>query len=149
MHLSILCLVAGLLLPPATASPLYTRDILAKRATCTPKSGGSASVDDVPAIVAAIKSCGNGGIIVIPAGLTYQIRSPLELTGCKDCELQIEGILKMSEDLDYWNGVRDTFHVSGITGATITSVTGSGLIDGNGVEYWKGSFSYKNVCTPF
>jgi galacturan 1,4-alpha-galacturonidase len=56
---------------------------LQTRATCTPASAGNAGVDDVPAIEAAFKSCGNGGIIVIPAGKTYAIRSTLDFTGCK------------------------------------------------------------------
>jgi polygalacturonase len=56
---------------------------VAKRATCTPVSAGDAGTDDVPAIEAAFKSCGNGGIIVIPAGKTYAIRSTLDFTGCE------------------------------------------------------------------
>ena len=55
---------------------------VAKRATCTPVSAKNAGVDDVPAIAAAIKSCGNGGIIVIPASTTYAIRSVLSFAGC-------------------------------------------------------------------
>lgn len=54
-----------------------------KRATCTPASAGDAGTDDVPAIEAAFKSCGNGGIIVIPVGKTYAIRSTLDFTGCE------------------------------------------------------------------
>ncbi|KAF9265082.1 glycoside hydrolase family 28 protein [Marasmius fiardii PR-910] len=110
---------------------------LKKRATCTVASAGNAGIDDVPAIEAAIKSCGNGGIIVISAGNTYQIRSTLDFTGCNGCEMQIEGILKMSDDTDAWNGVRAAILLTKINGATIHSLTGSGLVDGNGVEFWK------------
>jgi galacturan 1,4-alpha-galacturonidase len=56
---------------------------VAKRATCTPVSAGNAGVDDVPVIQAAFQSCGNGGIIVIPAGKTYAIRSTLSFAGCE------------------------------------------------------------------
>ena len=73
----------------------------AKRATCTPASGGDASIDDVPAIKAAISSCGTGGTIVIPAGYTYMIRSVLDFTGCTSCDFQIKGTLKVSDDLSY------------------------------------------------
>ncbi|KAJ7851608.1 glycoside hydrolase family 28 protein [Mycena olivaceomarginata] len=97
---------------------------VAKRATCTPVSAGNAGVDDVPAIQAAFQSCGNGGIIVIPAGKTYAIRSTLSFAGCVNCDFQVEGTLKMSEDLTFWNG------------AKMHSVTGTGLVDGNGVPYW-------------
>ncbi|KAG6909344.1 hypothetical protein DXG01_000944 [Tephrocybe rancida] len=118
-------------------SGLFARgNPLVKRATCTVTSAQSASVDDVPAIEAAIKSCGNGGIIVIPAGFTYQIRSTLDFTGCVKCEVQIEGILKLSSDTTFWNGVRAAILLTNINGATIHSKTGTGLVDGNGVPFW-------------
>ncbi|KAF5379882.1 hypothetical protein D9757_007172 [Collybiopsis confluens] len=107
-----------------------------KRATCTPTSHGQAGVDDVPSITQAIQSCGNGGIIVIPAGITYQIGSTLSFAGCKGCEMQIEGTLKLTNNLDAWDGIKSIVLLDGIQGATIHSVTGSGLLDGNGVPYW-------------
>lgn len=107
-----------------------------KRASCTPTSYGVASKDDVPAIESAIASCGAGGTIVIPAGKEYMIRSPLSFTGCKACDFQLEGTLKMSDDTSYWNGVNSFISVSGITTAKIRSVTGSGVIDGNGQPFW-------------
>ncbi|KAJ7746292.1 glycoside hydrolase family 28 protein [Mycena metata] len=109
---------------------------LAKRATCTPVSAGDAGKDDVPAIEAAFKSCGNGGVIVIPAGLTYAIRSTLSFTGCVNCDFQIEGTLKMSEDLTFWDGVSTVISINAINGGMMRSVTGTGVIDGNGVPYW-------------
>lgn len=54
---TLLCVLPGLL-----ASPTATT--LAKRATCTPASAGSASTDDVPAIAAAIKSCVSSHFLV-------------------------------------------------------------------------------------
>ncbi|KAF5379883.1 hypothetical protein D9757_007173 [Collybiopsis confluens] len=107
-----------------------------KRATCTPTSHGQAGVDDVPSITQAIQSCGNGGIIVIPAGITFQIGTPLSFAGCKGCEFQIEGTLKLTNNLNSWAGQSSIVSLSGVQGATIRSVTGSGLLDGNGVPYW-------------
>ncbi|KAJ7173966.1 glycoside hydrolase family 28 protein, partial [Mycena crocata] len=118
----------------ARATP--TAVSVAKRATCTPASAGNSGVDDVPAIEAAFKTCGNGGIIVIPVGKTYAIRSTLDFTGCVNCDFQIEGTLKMSEDLAFWNGKSTVFSINAITGAKMHSVTGTGLVDGNGVPYW-------------
>ncbi|KAK7048663.1 extracellular exo-polygalacturonase [Favolaschia claudopus] len=109
---------------------------VAKRAVCTPASAGNAGTDDVPAIQAAFKSCGNGGTIVIPAGKTYAIRSTLSFAGCVNCDFQVEGTLKMSEDLTFWNGKQAVILISGVTGARMRSVTGTGLVDGNGVPYW-------------
>ncbi|KAG6821474.1 hypothetical protein H0H93_010198 [Arthromyces matolae] len=110
--------------------------VLEKRATCTVTSGQSTSVDDVPAIESAIKSCGNGGIIVIPAGYTYQIKTTLDFTGCVNCEMQIEGTLKLSSNTTFWDGVRAAILLTNIQGATIHSKTGSGLVDGNGKPFW-------------
>ncbi|KAK1222935.1 hypothetical protein PQX77_014212 [Marasmius sp. AFHP31] len=114
---------------------------LTKRATCTVNSAGSDSVDDVPAIEAAMKSCGNGGIILLPAEQIFTIRSTWDFTGCTNCEVQIEGTLKLSDDdLDSWDHVKGAILLTNITGATIHSKTGSGVFEGNGVLYWKSIF---------
>jgi galacturan 1,4-alpha-galacturonidase len=85
--------VAGII--PAEDA-LFTRDTTQhhKRATCNVVSAGTSSKDDTPAIIAALKSCGNGSIIRLAAGKTFMIRTMLDFTGCNNCELQIEGILK-------------------------------------------------------
>ena len=58
--------------------------------------------------------------------------NPTIAAGCTGCTLQIEGTLKVSDDTDYWEGRKSIFGVNGITGLTIYSSTGTGLIDGNG-----------------
>lgn len=118
---------------------------LAKRATCTPASAGNSGTDDVPAIVAAITSCGNGGVIQIPAGVQYAINSVLDFTGCVGCTLNIEGTLKVSDNLDFWEGKKAIFMMNAIKTATIQSVTGTGVIDGNGqaaYDYFGKNSSY-------
>ncbi|KAJ7448953.1 glycoside hydrolase family 28 protein [Mycena latifolia] len=109
---------------------------LAKRATCTPASAGNAATDDVPAIAAAFQTCGNGGIIVIPAGKVYTLRSVLTFSGCVNCDFQIEGTLKLSNDLTFWNGKSTIISISAINGARMRSVTGTGIVDGTGAPYW-------------
>ena len=104
--------------------------------TCTPSSAGDPSVDDVPAINAALATCGDGGTIIIPAGQTFMIRSPLNFRDCNGCDFQIEGTLKVSDDLAYWEGRTGFFMVQNATKATFHSVTGTGLIDGSGQKYW-------------
>ncbi|GLB41868.1 putative glycoside hydrolase family 28 protein [Lyophyllum shimeji] len=121
---------------------------LEKRATCTVASAGNAGVDDVPAIEAAIKSCGNGGIIVLSAGKTYMIRSTLDFTGCVGCEVQIEGTLKLSDDTTFWNGVRAAILLTNVSGATIHSKTSTGLVDGNGVPFWRKFASDSSFARP-
>jgi galacturan 1,4-alpha-galacturonidase len=103
---------------------------VAKRATCTVTSFGDASKDDVPTIAAAIKSCGNGGIIVLPAGHTYMIRSQLSFAGCTNCQFQVEGTMKvrsasfcpalseeflclqLSDDTTFWQGKSNVISLS-------------------------------------
>ncbi len=111
----------------ASPSPVQRAD-----AACTPTAGGSPSTDDVPAIVEAISSCGNGGTIVIPEGSTYHLNTVLDLDGCAGCEFQIEGTLLFSDDTDYWNGETAMINVKDVEGLTMHSLTGSGVIDGNG-----------------
>jgi galacturan 1,4-alpha-galacturonidase len=106
----------------------------AKRATCTPATLGNSQLDDTPAIKAAITSCGKGGIILIPAGKTYSLRTMLDLTGCVNCDFQLEGILKASDDLTYWATVPAILNVNQIAGVKIRSLTGSGVLDGNGQD---------------
>lgn len=104
--------------------------------TCTPSSAGSESVDDVPAISEALATCGNGGTIVIPAGKTFMIRSTLNFGNCSGCDFQIEGTLKLSDDVVYWQDKRAGFLVENMTGVIFHSLTGSGLIDGSGQKFW-------------
>jgi galacturan 1,4-alpha-galacturonidase len=64
------------------------------------------------------------------------IRSTLSFTGCTNCDFQIEGTLKVSDDTDYWNGKQAIISMSGVKGAKFRSVTGTGLLDGNGQAAW-------------
>ena len=116
----------------ARGSPVRSQPSIVQRAICTPTSANNAGTDDVPSIQAAITKCGAGGTIVIPAGTTYAIRTTLSFAGCANCDFQIEGTLKASGDVTYWGGKKAIFLMSGITTAKVRSLTGTGLIDGNG-----------------
>jgi galacturan 1,4-alpha-galacturonidase len=122
---------------------------LKRQGTCTPSSAGNGSVDDVPAISKALSTCGDGGTIIIPAGQTFAIRSPLDFSNCHACNFQIDGTLKVSDDLDYWEGKSAFFLVSNVVGATFHSLTGSGLIDGSGQKYWDYFASHKTYRRPY
>lgn len=69
---------------------------------------------------------------MIPSGTTYYLNSVLDFAGCASCDFQVEGLLKFSSDTDYWEGRTAMINVKGINGIKIRSVTGSGVIDGNG-----------------
>lgn len=121
-------IVAALTTPTLDNRKLTTE----KRATCTPASLGDTTKDDTPAIKAAITSCGNGGTIVIPAGTTYSLRTMLDFTGCVNCDFQLEGTLKSSTDTTYWATQPAIIYLKNIKGAQFRSLTGTGVIDGNG-----------------
>ncbi|THZ08150.1 pectin lyase-like protein [Aureobasidium pullulans] len=109
------------------------KSAVAKGPVCTPTAGGAATKDDTPAIYAAIQKCGNGGTIVIPAGKTYYLNTVLEFDGCKSCVFQLDGTLKASDDLTYWEGKTAILHLKSVPGLTFT---GAGVIDGNGQKAW-------------
>jgi hypothetical protein len=116
---------------------------LPKRDPCTPLAQGWEMIDDTPAINAAILACGNGGTIVLPADQIYSIRTPIDFTPCRYCEFQIEGTLLAARgQWDYWNrkDVASIWKMDGVKGVRIRSVTGSGLVDGNAIDYYMGRF---------
>ncbi|KAF9891456.1 hypothetical protein FE257_003922 [Aspergillus nanangensis] len=131
-----------------TISKTPTRALQERAPTCTPTSAGSASVDDAPSIYAATQECGNGGIIVIPEGKTFNIRSPLNFSQCASCEFQLEGTLKFSDDLSYWNGTKAMISAFNLNGFKFRSLTGSGLIDGSGQAAWESFAADSNLGRP-
>ncbi|RDW66664.1 glycoside hydrolase family 28 protein [Coleophoma crateriformis] len=134
---SLLFLVANAAPSPTLKQRNLDAVSLAKRASCTPTAGGASSVDDVPAIESAIASCGSGGTIVIPAGKNYYLNSMLDFSECKSCTFNIEGTLTASNNLTYWATQTAMIYMKDIAGATIQSLTGSGVIDGNGQAAWE------------
>lgn len=96
---------------------------------CVPTSGTLDTADDVPAIHEAFEECGNGGTILIPESHTYQIASPVNLSSCRSCTFQVDGILNISTtDYSIWWFKEAIFQLSG---AKEVTVKGSGLINGN------------------
>lgn len=143
-HLSLLTtmiilrwLTIAFLAASASASALPAKEpptkVIGRASTCTPKAGGSSSIDDVPALQSAIAACPSG-TIYIPASTTYYVNSVFSLAGCSGCTFQLEGTLKLASDTDYWNGKSAQIEVDDITGLKLYSSTGSGLIDGNGQD---------------
>ncbi|KAJ5394419.1 uncharacterized protein N7487_012060 [Penicillium crustosum] len=104
-----------------------------RASACTPVAGGS---DDTPAIAAAIAKCGKGGTIIIPAGKTYNLNSPLDFAGCAGCDFQLEGTLKFSSSTNVWKGQTAMINIKNIDGLKIRSLSGKGVIDGNGQAAW-------------
>lgn len=100
-----------------------------KREVCTVESFNNSLVDDVPTIAAALKKCGDGERILLSKDTTYTIRSPLDLSPCKACDFQINGLLKISHDWDYWAKQTAVFKIPNMTAAIIRSDGNTGIID--------------------
>lgn len=124
-----------LLVAGAAAVHASPSRVVPRASTCTPTAGGSSSVDDTAAIQSAIAEC-SSGTIVIPASTTYYVNSELSFDGCSGCTFQVEGLVKASDDTDYWDGKTAIFLAQDIDGLTVTSETGSGVFDGNGQASW-------------
>ncbi|OJD35449.1 endo-xylogalacturonan hydrolase a [Diplodia corticola] len=131
--LSTIAAIVAALPAPADDNPSNT---LAPRAVCTPTAGGSSSTDDVPAIASALSTCGKGGTIVFPAGVTYYANSVLDLSACASCDIQLEGLLKFSSSTSYWSGRTAMILLEDASGVKVRSLTGGGVIDGNGQDAW-------------
>lgn len=117
--------------------------------TCIPTSAGNSSIDDAPSIMEALANCGNGGRILIPENKIFTIRSPVDFGNCKDCEFQIEGTLKLSDDIEYWGGRIACFSIENVIGMRIHSMTGQGLIDGSGQRFWDYHAEHPTYQRPF
>ncbi|KAH7143358.1 galacturan 1,4-alpha-galacturonidase B [Fusarium sp. MPI-SDFR-AT-0072] len=109
--------------------------------TCVIKAGGSNITDDAPAIREAFKRCGRGERVVFKP-TTYHISSVLNITGLKDVEVDIQGKLLWSIDIDYWlkNSLdvgfqnQSTAFILGGDNLVING-HGTGNLDRNG-DYW-------------
>ncbi|KAG8708490.1 hypothetical protein FRC08_018863 [Ceratobasidium sp. 394] len=127
--------------------------------TCIVPSHGNVNVSDTPAIEAAFKKCGKGGKIIFSENATYALNELTTMTPCKKCTVELEGTLRMSDNITYW--LKNATATTNITAATypnvvyykfqdtiaylvlkgwkqssLVSKTGKGLIDGNGQLWW-------------
>lgn len=80
---------------PYTLPPHWTRQNL-----CTVQAPAN-NGDAAPAIINAFQRCGKDSRVVLPKG-TYYVNSVMNTTGLSNVEVDIQGTLVWSEDLDYW-----------------------------------------------
>ncbi|KAF2740072.1 pectin lyase-like protein [Polyplosphaeria fusca] len=132
------------------AASVAASSIRSRRATCTAAAQGWETLDDVPAINAAIAECGpTGGTILLDSQNSYSIRSRIDLTSCKQCELQIESQLHVTlNDFDFWWAQGSIFRIAGVDGLTIRSLTGKGLIDGHAQPFYNRPVKTRTLNAP-
>ncbi|KAI0426546.1 pectin lyase-like protein [Xylaria sp. FL1042] len=126
----------------AILSFLHTATLVDARKTCTIDAGGSNTTDDAPAIISAFKDCGRGGRVVFQP-TTYYVNTVMNITWLDDVEIDWQGKLLWSTDIQYWlNNSLDvgyqnqsTAFILGGSKVHINGHTGQGTLDGNG-DYW-------------
>ncbi|KAI5778849.1 putative exopolygalacturonase X [Geopyxis carbonaria] len=101
--------------------------------------------DAAPSILAAAKRCNNGGTILFPAGRTYTVGTALDLTWLHHVDLDLQGTLEFSDDVDYWkdNAFPLTFQNATtfwMLGGEDVNLYGGGTLDGNG-QVWYDAYA--------
>ncbi|KAI0805627.1 pectin lyase-like protein [Xylaria sp. FL0064] len=126
----------------ATLALLPTAALADTRKTCTVDAGGSNATDDAPAIINAFKDCDRGGRVVFQP-TTYYVNTVMNITWVDDVEIDWQGKLLWSTDIQYWlNNSLDvgyqnqsTAFILGGNKVHINGHAGQGTLDGNG-DYW-------------
>lgn len=125
------------------------------RKTFTPR----ASTDDLDDIsdefLDAIKKANNGGRLYLPKGQTFIIGKPLDLTFLNDIHVNLEGTIRFTNDVPYWqkNAFYHPFQRSLMFwkwGGKDIKIYGEGTLDGQGQRWWN-EFSgaeYVPFCLP-
>ncbi|KAL1596828.1 hypothetical protein SLS59_007569 [Nothophoma quercina] len=127
-------LAVALLALQADASPTQSRQ------TCSIKASGTNKTDDVPAIRAAFKKCGRHGKIIFEP-TTYYVNSVLNITDLEDVDIDIQGELLWSTDIQYW--LNASLPVGYQNQSTAFVLSGNNVrIDGHGVGTLNGNGDY-------
>ncbi|CAI6331576.1 unnamed protein product [Periconia digitata] len=104
---------------------------------CLPAASGNETGDDSLGINNAIKECGQNGTIVLSSPQGYMLRTPIDLSPCKHCDVQVESLLKVGPGQPrFWIDIGHLIYIANTTGVRLRSVTGDGVIDGNGEEWF-------------
>lgn len=67
--------------------------------TCVMPKSTNGTADDTPGIVAAIAACGNNSTYLFSAHTTYNLYTPLSVSGLSNVEFLFEGNITIPEDV--------------------------------------------------
>lgn len=124
--------------PPSTT--------LHRRATCTVAGGTS---DDTPAILSALKSCNNGGTVLLSG--SYTIGSVINVQNLENIQIELTGTLTLNPDITYWtaNAVPFTYQTqysAVVLGGNGIHIYGGGTYHGSGdTWYAKGTSEVRPI----
>jgi galacturan 1,4-alpha-galacturonidase len=109
--------------------------------TCAVKACGDPNGDDAPAILAAFDDCKYDGHIVFE-NTTYYVGTVMNTTGLQHVDIEINGTLLWSDDIEYWLGASLPIGFQNQTSAWFLGGDdihffghGAGTLDGNG-QVW-------------
>ncbi|CAI7669067.1 unnamed protein product [Penicillium viridicatum] len=122
------------------------------RRTVTIRSSKSDTDDVSDDFLWGIKTANHGGRLLLQKGKTYVIGKKLDLSFLDNIEVQLEGEVKFTDDIDYWqaNNFYYSFQKSitfWVWGGQDIKIFGKGTLNGNGQE-WYNAFAGLEVLDP-
>ncbi|KAF2223361.1 polygalacturonase [Elsinoe ampelina] len=115
----------------------------------------ASSTDASPSILQAAQACNNGGTVVFPAGQTFVIGSPLDLTFLKHVDIFILGTVALKDDPAYWKShlfvyaFQDSRLAWRFGGEDVNIYgLGQGTIDGRGQTWWTAWHADSSILRP-
>jgi galacturan 1,4-alpha-galacturonidase len=109
--------------------------------------------DDVSAeFLQGLRDANKGGTLNLVKGSTYMIGRPLDLTFLEDVHVQLDGVIRFTNDTSFWqaNAFRHPFQNSIMFwkwGGKNVVIRGSGVLDGNGQRWWN-EFAGGQILDP-
>lgn len=100
------------------------------------------ATDDVSAAFrSGLERANRGGTLYLPAGQTFVIGRPLDLTFLDDVEVRLDGEVRFTDDTAYWQGAAYAHPFQNTImfwkwGGSRVRLYGEGVLDGNGQRWW-------------
>ncbi|KAF4306661.1 Glycoside hydrolase family 28 [Botryosphaeria dothidea] len=134
-----------------SARPSTAQGSPSRNRTCVVESHDDRTTDDSKYITVALEDCNDGGHVIFPGSQTYVINEPLDLTHLLSIDIDIQGTIQFTDDIEHW--LNSTFDL-GFQNATSffklggsdVNVYGGGTIDGQG-QAWYDNYA-KNKHDP-
>ncbi|KAK6224316.1 glycosyl hydrolase family 28 [Colletotrichum tabaci] len=119
----------------------YTAPSHACRKTIQIRASSNATDDVSEDFKKGLEEANNGGTLYLPKGKTFVIAKALDLTFLNDVHVRLEGEIKFTDDVKYWqtNAFTHPFQRSIMFwkwGGKDIKIYGDGVINGQGQRWW-------------